>query len=44
MCVPTQQPQKPDPNMLGSGMAAQAGLAIRDRKKQLDDQIKAAGG
>jgi hypothetical protein len=43
MCTP-KQPPVPDPKLLGSGMAANAGLAIKDRKKQLDEQLAKAGG
>lgn len=36
--------KKPDPGMLGSGLAAKAGEALKSRKQKLDDAIAAAGG
>lgn len=37
-------PKKPDPAMLGSGLAARAGNALKNRKSQLDKAIEDAGG
>jgi hypothetical protein len=41
---PPKAPPPPDPSILGSGMAAQAGETITARRKALDAAIKAAGG
>ena len=40
----TPPPPKPDPGMLGSGMAAKAAETITERRKTLDAAIKANGG
>ena len=36
----TNGKKKPDPKMLGTGGAGQAGRAIKGRQKQLDDIMK----
>jgi hypothetical protein len=40
---PEAKAKKPDPKVLGTGMAGKAGKAISGRQKQLQDQMKKLG-
>jgi hypothetical protein len=39
----TKGKKKPDPKMLGTGMARKAGEKLKGRKKAIDDKLKKYG-
>lgn len=41
---PKKKVKRPEPKMLGTGMARKAGEELKKRKSVLDKRIKAAGG